>query len=153
PSGPSVGLMQTMIDPMSRVSTYSYDGFRRLSSVQTVLGTTTTTYDATTGEIGTVKDANFNITTNLNITTMLYDNAGRMINRITQPIPQPIPLNFTETWTYNTAGLLYTHTDKAGAIDNTYYDSRGLISEYVEGAFSPAARATATTYDAIGRKS
>jgi YD repeat-containing protein len=135
--------MNKMIDPMGRVSTYSYynDGSRRLQAVQTVLGTTTTTYDARTGEIGTVQDAN------LNITTMGYDSAGRMINRITRPIA----VNVTETWIYNTAGLLDTHIDNASAVDSTYYDSRGLIRVYVEGAFSPAARATATTYDDIGR--
>ena len=61
-------------------------------------------YDPTTGEVFSIQDANSHVT------TMGYDAMGRMTIRTTPDL-------YPESWSYNSSGLLNSHTDKMGTIE------------------------------------
>jgi RHS repeat-associated protein len=138
----TTGLLTSIQDAMGRYTTYGYltDGSRRAQTMTTVLGTTTLGYDSTTGEVATTTDPLSHTT------TVALDNMGRPTSRTTAD-------GYSESWSYNTAGLLDTHTDKAGVQDQTVYDTygRGLVDHTVAGLNTPVARSAVFGYDNAGR--
>jgi RHS repeat-associated protein len=137
---PETGLLETITDPMTRVVTLGYDGYRRLETREDVLGITTYGFDTTTGEVNSVEDAN-----ELE-TTMEFDDMGRMLSRTTPDL-------FQEFWVHNTAGLLETHTNKEEVDDKIVYDyfARGLVYATIDAFGTDLERSRITSFDDVGR--
>ncbi|MFE9836548.1 DUF6531 domain-containing protein [Streptomyces sp. NPDC005551] len=76
-----------------------------------------------------------------NTTSMTYDSAGRMLTR-----KAPTALGYGESWTYDTAGNITSHTDGRGnKTTYTYNTSNQLTS-----ATDPLAGKTSYTYTTLG---
>ncbi|WP_353947239.1 DUF6531 domain-containing protein [Streptomyces sp. HUAS MG91] len=76
-----------------------------------------------------------------NATTMTYDSAGRMLTR-----KAPTALGYGESWTYDSAGNVTSHTDGRGyKTTYTYTTSNQLLT-----ATDPLSGKTAYTYTALG---
>ncbi|MFI0243082.1 DUF6531 domain-containing protein [Streptomyces sp. NPDC016845] len=76
-----------------------------------------------------------------NATSMTYDSAGRMLTR-----KAPAALGYGESWTYDTAGNITSHTDGRGyKTTYTYTTSNQLLT-----ATDPLNGMTAYTYTALG---
>ncbi|MFE7929815.1 DUF6531 domain-containing protein [Streptomyces sp. NPDC057456] len=75
-----------------------------------------------------------------NTTVMTYDTAGRMLTR-----SAPAALGYKESWGYDTAGNLTSHTDGRGNKTTYAYTANRLTS-----ATDPAGGKTAYTYTALG---
>src|SRR5262249_43783880 len=113
PPDPRTGLLQSILTPMPRATAFDYDNNRRLTLTQetiqgphgpVIVSSTTQSYDPQTGEVASIIDG-------LSRTTSMgYDAMGRMRSRTT-------PDTYQESWAYNPAGLLDSHTDKMGAVD------------------------------------
>src|SRR5260370_11958910 len=79
------------------------------------------------------------------LTTLGHDSAGRLSSETSNG-------TFTESWTFNSAGLEATHTDKQGTENDTGYDAfgRGLVASATDGAGTSAPRVDADTFDNDG---
>ncbi|MGW1604563.1 DUF6531 domain-containing protein [Streptomyces eurythermus] len=75
-----------------------------------------------------------------NTTEMTYDTAGRMLTRTA-----PTALGYKESWGYDTAGNLTSHTDGRGYKTTYVYTANRLTS-----ATDPTGGRTAYTYTALG---
>jgi YD repeat-containing protein len=134
---PTTGLLDTITDPLSHVTTVAFDTARRLWTTTDLLGTTTLGYDPH-GNLATSQDRLGKIT------TLTNDAMGRT----TQSTD---PATHAESWVYNTAGLLQTYTNKNGHTTTTTYDNRGLVLRVREADSTPDAQTTQNGYDAAGR--
>ena len=87
-----------------------------------------------------------------------YDDRDRLVRRIA-----PAPLNYTETWTYDDANHVLSHTDAAGNPTTYTYNSAGLVTSvhnpdggiitttYTTGLDGSPANLPATSSDPLGR--
>jgi RHS repeat-associated protein len=138
----TTGLLDTITDPESRVTTLTYlgDGSRRLWKSTTQLGTDEYGYDATSGEVSTFKDAK------LRTTTTTTDAMGR-------PLTRTDPASNQESWVYLTSGLLEKHTDREGTVTKHQYDANGraLVDVTLEAQGTGIERTTLSRYNNAGQ--
>jgi RHS repeat-associated protein len=132
---PNTGLVSSMTDPLNLVTNYTYDTSRRLATAATVFGTTTYSYGSV-GEVTSITDPMSYVT------SFGFDGNARQTSENTAD-------GYTQTWAFNSAGLLASYTDKAGLVDATTYDpfGRGLVATEASGT-----RVNANTYDSAGRQ-
>ena len=154
-----MGKLKSVIDELSRTTTYSYDHWKRLSQVaQPGSATTSYAYD-NQGNLTTVTDAEGKAT------TYLYDDLGRLLS-VTSP-----DTGLTK-YTYDVAGNLGTRTDANGITISYTYDTlnrltlisypdvtRNITYTYDQGAngkgrltgVADPSGTTSLQYDALGR--
>jgi RHS repeat-associated protein len=133
-------LLQSVTDPLGRVTTYSYDAFGNATSTVQLSGTssavtTTAVYDPTNSfnQITSSTDP-LNHTTNF-----AYDATGNLVT-VTNPLGQQT------TFAYNSQGQITRANDSLGNSTQFAYSSGDLVS-----TTDPLGRTTARTPDNIGR--
>ncbi|HEY1188711.1 MAG TPA: hypothetical protein VGE74_13740, partial [Gemmata sp.] len=137
------GLVKTVIDPRSEawVTTYAYDGGRRLATVTDPYSNPTVyTYDSSGfGNVTQVTDAAGRKT------VTQYDG----LNRVRGVVDV---YGAATAWTYDPQGRVLTATDPYGVTTKHEYDSRGLLTKATEAFGNPLARTTWYDYDAAGNR-
>ena len=101
-------------DRLGNWTYYGYDALRRQTAVTNALNQVTLTTYCGCGSPET-------ITTAAGVTTMFYDNAGRLTARLD-------PATNLVTYTYNAAGQLYSTIDALGHSVTNAYNNQGLVS-------------------------
>jgi RHS repeat-associated protein len=133
----SSGFLQSVQDANNHITTYTYDGDRRLQTIKDALGNVTTfTYDSA-GNAQTVTDALGRVT------TFSYDAKHR-------PLTQTDALNGIVTQTYNAQGQLTSITDQLSRTTSYVYDAQGWLSTETDAAGTSLSRTTTYTYLPIG---
>jgi RHS repeat-associated protein len=117
---PNTNLVSSMVDPLSRTTSYTYDALGNLTGITRLAGTPSAvsssfTYEPAFNQIATVTDP-LNHTT-----TFSYDGSGNLIT-ITDPLGH-------QAWlTYNGQGLPISITDPVGNSIQMGYDAGDLVS-------------------------
>lgn len=172
---PATGLLSSMTDPASRVTTYTYNAFGDLERTTYAdtsyteadhgpLGRVTATRDELGRETTYDYDDDGNVTAvtdpELGVTETTYDNAGR-VTSITDPDERTTTRAYdpdtglltsettpagTVTWTYDDLGRPKTVTDLRGAATEAFYTPGGRIDHVT----APAGT-TSYGYDDAGR--
>ncbi|MBZ5634890.1 MAG: DUF6531 domain-containing protein [Acidobacteriia bacterium] len=130
-------LLQSVTDPLSRVTAFTYDGKGNVLTVTANSGTanavtSTYTYDSTFSQLTSSTDP-------LNHTsTLAVDSAGKTTS-ITDPLSHQI------TFTYNTAGEVLTTTSTAGTT------TLGYLSGNLVSVTDPLGNTLSATFDSLGR--
>jgi RHS repeat-associated protein len=132
----SGGLLQSMVDPRVKTTTYGYDSHRRLTSTIDPAGTTLYTYDAA-GNPSSVIDARGKTS------YTQYD----ALNRLTEAIDQ---LGDTTLSQYDAAGDLTASRDGQSNWTDYKYDQRGWETQVIEAAGATDALTTNNAYDVAG---
>ena len=131
-------LIQSVTDPLNRVTAYAYDTLGNMTSVTRLSGTpgavaTTYTYESAFSQVTSSTDP-LNHTTNF-----ARDSLGNLTS-VTDP------LNHQTTMTYTPAGQVATLTDALGHTTSLAYDGGDLVT-----VTDPLNRTTNRFIDAIGR--
>jgi RHS repeat-associated protein len=118
------GQLETVTDPLSHETGYTYDGDGNLATLTTPEGRVTS-YD---------NDAQGNLTSQTSPggheTTWTYDDAGNQTSMTSANGNQPAvtPADYTTTYTHDDAGRILTATDPHGTVTATTYDESGRLS-------------------------
>jgi RHS repeat-associated protein len=133
----SSGLLQSVQDANNHITTYTYDGDRRLQTVKDALNNVTTfTYDSA-GNVQTVTDALGRVT------TFSYDAKHRLLT-------QTDALGGIVTQTYNAQGQVTSVTDQLSRTTSYVYNAQGWLSTETDAVGTALSRTTTYTYLAIG---
>lgn len=123
-------------DPNGGVWSDLYSGNVLMQSIDPFGNSVSYTYDQALNQTG--------ITDRLgNTTTMTYDGAGNMLTRTA-----PAPLSYTESWTYDSAGDVTSHTDANGHKTSYTYDSLGRLTSTTD----PNGGVAKQTYTSLGEQ-
>lgn len=112
---PTTGLLSSVTDPLSHITSYGYDWLGRPTSVTNAENATSSTaYDAK-GFVASVTNAR-NKTT-----TFTYNATGQLLT-VTEPGDAG---NFVTTYTYDEGGRLWKRQNARGGLDTYEYDALG----------------------------
>ncbi len=135
----SLGLLQTIADPLGRVVTETYDSYRRLTNA--LVGgaqTGTMLYDSWGNKAG--------VTDPLGATTTLANDA------VGRPVSQTTPDGATTTVIYDAAGLTIGTILPSGLRTSFAYGESGRQTSMVEAVGDGLERRTTSVYDAAGHR-
>jgi YD repeat-containing protein len=136
-SGADNGLLQTVTDPLGRVTTTVYDSSRRYQQTIDPAGNiASVTYDSNGNEATAVDPLG-------HTTTMVNDALGRVL-QLTDAVG-----NLT-SYAYDYSGLETTARDPLGHVTSMVYNSRGLLTKEVDAVGTAVQRTLLDTYDADG---
>ena len=141
----TLGLIDTMTDPLGRVTDYDYDALGRLTKVIFAVGTADEAlqlfeYDTVGNQMAVVDE-------NGNRTEFVYDSLNRL-TQITEPDPDDAgPLTAPVTsFTYDERGNLATTTDARDNVTTNQYDSMNRLARTIDAI----GQATTFGYDKAG---
>jgi RHS repeat-associated protein len=139
------GLIDTITDPLGRITDSDYDEFGRLISLTYAVGTSDEAkqefeYDNAGNQIAIIDE-------NGNRTEFEYDSLNRLV-KITEPDPDgegeltsPVTI-----YTYDSVGNLLTNTDANGNVSQNKYDSLDRLIETIDALNQK----TSLSYDSLG---
>ncbi|MEO1496632.1 MAG: RHS repeat-associated core domain-containing protein [Planctomycetota bacterium] len=141
----TLGLVDTMTDPLGRVTDYDYDTSGRLTRVTLAVGTADEAFQAF--EYDAVGNQTAVVDENGNRTEFAYDAVNRL-TLITEPDPDGAgPLTAPVTsFTYDTRGNLLTTTDARGNVTTNEYDPMSRLARTIDADDE----ATTFAYDEAG---
>jgi RHS repeat-associated protein len=125
-----------MTDPNGGVWTDIYAGNVLTQSIDPFGNSVSYSYDKALNQIGITDRAG-------NTTSMTYDAAGNMLTRTA-----PAPLNYAESWTYDSAANITSHTDGNNHKTSYAYDSLGRLSSTTD----PNGGVAGRTYTSLGEQ-
>jgi len=152
------GFILSEKDPLSRITTYTRRGDRRLLSTTTPGGSVTTYTRDTPGYVTAInrngKTTGYVLdpTTKRRLRTNHPDGSHETwtYNPFGQKLTHRLRNSTSESWAYNTAGLLTTHTDPAGLLTGYTYDSLNRLASETRNLGPSTAHTTTYEYDDRG---
>jgi RHS repeat-associated protein len=137
--GKSIGLLQSITDPLSHVVTFVFDTTtrRRLATVDPLGNRTSYGYDAA-GNVNTVTDALGRVT------SVVYDGLRR-------PLTVTTPDGGVTSVVYDALGDVLTTTDPLGHVTSIAYDARALPTTWTEAVGTAQQRTSTVIYDVLMR--
>ncbi|NYI41875.1 RHS repeat-associated core domain-containing protein [Demequina lutea] len=141
----------TVTDPTGKVRTDVYNGLNLVKQIDGNGAVVEQLYDGDNNAAATVDAAN-------RLYRSEYDDRDRLVLRVA-----PAPLYYAESWTYDDADRVTSHTDADGYTTSYTYDAAGLVTSvnnpdggtntytYTTGSEGAPANLLASSTDALGR--